>query len=332
MAAAAPVVIEMPAQDAALPFARVLVNACTEGLRDRRPCVLEDSTTPAAYAVVIVSWESPAHTGAKIEVGMRQGSRADWVTRYVTFNASDVEAERWRSVGLIVATLVEQAGNERKTEPPSAAAAPPGPPEAKAAPPDRSDDSAAPAGERPSPTGAGGTGGTQGWLLDGAFETARGAGSGFGAFGGVVRAGHHLGSLPLFATGSVRYETQATDGPIAHVSLQWAWVSAGVGVAADLQGPFRVEARLEPTAAWVHASAAGSVSSPSGALLGVREGVGATWWWARPIGLVVGVEATQLTQSAVVNVSANGAPPYPMVTTEDWFGWCATAGLRMRLE
>src|SRR5579859_2623261 len=114
---AAAVVIEMHAQDAALPNARILVNACTEGLREMGPCSLEDSTSSSAHAVVIVSWEGQGHTAAKIEVGVRHGGRgADWIARHVTFNATDAEPERWRSVGLIIATLVEQAGNEKKAE------------------------------------------------------------------------------------------------------------------------------------------------------------------------------------------------------------------------
>jgi hypothetical protein len=307
MVAAAPVVIELAPQVAALPEARVLADACTEALHERRQCVLDDAAKEAAYAVVIVSWEGPARTAANIEIGVRRAARADWVTRHVDFSASDPEDERWRSVGLVVATLVDQA------ESPAAQDATPPQEERKAQ-------------NNTAPVGA--------WLLDASAEGARGTAGGLGAWGGVLRASRQLGSLPLYATGSLRYEMQpqAGDATIAQVTMRWAWASAGVAIGTDLSAaPLRLEARLEPTVAWVQAMASGSASPVSGLLGGLREGVGVTWWWARPIGLVVGAELVE-TPSANVGVSASGLPPYQPVTKEEWFGWSTTVGLRFRVE
>jgi hypothetical protein len=326
MAAAAAVVIEMPAQDAALPNARILVNACTEGLREMGPCSLEDSTSSSARAVVIVSWEGPGHTAAKIEVGVRHGGRgADWIARHVTFNATDAEPERWRSVGLIIATLVEQAGNEKKSEPtpPSAAqtpAKPPPPPPTAAAPP-------SPRSEEPTtyerfamPPAE-----TNRWMLDAAFELARGASTGLGALGAVVRAAHPLESMPFLVTGSLRYESQAQASSSPPVSLQWAWATVGVSLATGLAAPVSFEGRLEPTLGWIIASPGGGGASKSGPLFGVREGVGATWWWAPWIGFAVNAEALE-TRSANVVVSPSELP----VTTAEWLGWTLSMGLRFR--
>jgi hypothetical protein len=320
---AAPVVIEMPAQDAALPYARVLVNACTEGLRDMGPCSLEDSTSSSARAVVIVSWEGQGHTAAKIEVGVRHGARADWVARYVTFNATDVEAERWRSVGLIVATLVEQAGNEKKAEPPLAAPPAQTPPKPSPAPP-RSE------GGTTKDHAASPPASTTSWVLDAAFELARGTGNGLGAWGGAARVSHPLEATPLFVTGSLRYETQpeASTSTTTRVALQWGWASVGLGIGADLGVPLSLEGRLEPTLGWIVASPGGGGAAKSGPLFGVREGVGATWWWAPWVGFAVGAEAIE-TRSADVAVS-QGGPTYQTVTTEEWLGWSLSLGLRFR--
>jgi hypothetical protein len=322
---AAAVVIEMPAQDAALPNARILVNACTEGLREMGPCSLEDSTSSSARAVVIVSWEGQGHTAAKIEVGVRHGGRgADWIARYVTFNPTDVETERWRSVGLIIATLVEQAGNEKKAEPaqPPVAQTPTKPPPAptpRSEGPTIQEHAAAP------PVA------TDSWMLDAAFELARGAGTGFGALGAAARASHPVPSTPLLVTGSLRYESQAeaSSNPLARVNLQWGWVTAGVSVATGLAGPVSFEGRLEPTLGWIVASPGGGGASKSGPLFGVRESVGATWWWASWIGFAVSGEALETTRSAIVAVSPGG-PPYQTVTTEEWIGWTVSMGLRFR--
>lgn len=325
MAAAAAVVIEMPAQDAALPYARVLVNACTEGLRERGPCALEESTGDSAYAVVIVSWEGQAHSAAKIEVGVRHGSRADWVARHVSFNASDAEIERWQSVGLIIATLVEQAGGEQKSEPPP----PPAPPKPPPAPPPVRPEREP--GEKPLSAMAPKR---DAWLVDGAFELARGTGNGLGAWGGLVRANRQVGSTPFFVTGSLRYESQpqASNSAIARVGINWAWASAGVAVTTDPTGPLLFEARLEPTLGWVHATAQGSTSTQSGVLFGAREGVGATWWWAWWLGFAVGADLVETTRSASVTVSANGSTTHTPVTTEQWIGWSGTIGLRVRAD
>jgi hypothetical protein len=318
---AAAVVIEMPAQDAALPNARILVNACTEGLREMGPCSLEDSTSSAARAVVIVSWEGQGHTAAKIEVGVRRGARgADWVARYVTFNATDVETERWRSVGLIIATLVEQAGNEKKAEPtgPPAAQTPTKPPPA---PPPHAEEATIKEHSATPPVA------TDGWMLDAAFELARGASTGFGALGASARASHPLESTPVFVTGSLRYESQAqaSSNPLARVSLQWGWATLGLGVATGLGAPVSFEGRLEPSLGWIVASPGGGGDSKSGPLFGVRESVCATWWWAPWVGLTVSAEALETTRSAIVVVS-----PYQTVSTAEWIGWAFSMGLRVR--
>jgi hypothetical protein len=326
---AAPVVIEMPAQDAALPYARVLVNACTEGLRDRGPCALEDSTSQSAYAVVIVSWDSPAHTAAKIEVGVRKGQRADWLARHVTFNATDAEGERWRSVGLIVATLVGEAGADHKAEqqvPPAEQTPPQETPVRPIAAPGGAD-AEKPAAPIPPRDRA--------WLLDGAFVVARGTSGGFGALGGAARLSRRLGSTALFGTGSLRYETQpqaADPTATAQVRMQWVWATAGVAIATEVpSAPLLVEARLEPTVGWVQAALSGGSSQSAGVLVGAREGVGGTWWWAPWLGLTLGVEAIETTQPVAVRTTADGAS-YEPVTKAEWFGWSALAGLRLRAE
>src|SRR5258708_28666544 len=99
------VVVEMHASDASSSYAQVLVDACTEGLRDGGVCALDAGTGDSSRAVAIVSWDGIHRSAAKIDVGVRRGAHADWLTRNVTFAASDAEVERWRSVGLIIATL-----------------------------------------------------------------------------------------------------------------------------------------------------------------------------------------------------------------------------------
>ena len=322
MTPSAPVVIEMLAADADTPFARVLVGACSEGLRDGGPCALEGATAGAsARAVAIVSWDGEDRASAKIDVGVRRGGRADWHTRRVSFAASDAQAERWRSVGLIIATLV---GAETPPEPP----APVPPPTPPVPPPEKRPI----AGTKES---AGLPARRQPWFFEVGASGARGTADVVGAWGPAARAGLAFRSSPLFLTASLRYETepQASAQASTQVHLDWGWVTAGLGLAAPLgrapDPPLLVEVRLEPTVGVVRASAVGAADQ-WGALLGVREGLGITWWWARWLGPSLSAEALQTTRSTVVNVS-NGTGATEVAKAQ-WFGWSAGLGLRVRVE
>jgi hypothetical protein len=317
--ASAPVVIEMAAPDAARPEAQALLAACTEGLRDRGPCSL-GGARGAARAVVVVSWEGTAHIAVKIEVGVRRDSHIDWLARHVAFDPSDTETERWRSVGLVIATLVgesEPRPEPKREEPPSTASRAPTP--ERATEPAALSDRAAPHGAVPAPVAP--------WFVDGAVVAARGAGDAFGAWGGLARVGYRLGAAPLFVTASVRYESQprATDA----VSIGWLW--GGIGVEAQtslVPSTLLVHARAEATLAWIRASAA-DATPQSGTLLGAREGVALTWWWTGWVGPTIGADLVELTRSAVVRVSTDGTTYVP-VTTAQWIGWSTTVGLRFQ--
>ena len=312
-----PVVVEMSASDAGAPYAQVLVQACSAGLRGDGPCALEGSApADAARAVAIVSWEGDDRATAKVEVGVRRGQHADWLTRRVTFARADAEEERWRSVGLIIATLVgSQTGGDRNADLPT-------PPPPAAPPPVVKEPVAA---EKPaaSPMPA------RTWFVEADAEAVRGAGDVFGAWGGALRGGVAFEGTPFFVTGSLRYEIAPDAAPDAR--LEWGWVSLGAGVATPLsRAPLVFEARCEPTLGGVRASASQGGSTQSGGLFGVREGVGLTWWLGRAVGLTVGAEALETTRSAVVNVS--GGAGYPAEAKAQWLGWSTAIGLRFRSD
>jgi hypothetical protein len=305
------VVVEMPASDAAAPYAQVLVDACTGGLRDGGVCALDAGTGDSSRAVAIVSWEGTHRSAAKIDVGVRRGAQADWRARRVTFAASDAEIERWRSVGLIIATLVggEAAGPAATSEP---APTPPAPS------PER------PAAEKPvappEPRAA------TSWFLEGGAAAARGASDGLGAWGATARAGVLFRGTPLFLTASLRYEAQPLA--TAQVHLEWGWLAVGVGVAAPIAPDLVVEARLEPTLGGARASSPGATQAPSGALFGVREGVGMTWWAGRWLGPTLSLDVLETTGSTVVNLAGDAGNT--AIAKAQWVGWSAGLGLRFR--
>ena len=311
------VVVEMSASEAGAPYAQVLVQACSAGLRKDGPCALEgNASADAARAVAIVSWEGDDRATAKVEVGVRRGQHADWLTRRVTFAPADAEEERWRSVGLIIATLVgSQTGADRTVETPA-------PPPAAAPPHVAKEPLAA---EKP----AASRGAARTWFVEADAEAARGAGDVFGAWGGALRGGVAFAGSPFFVTGALRYEIAPNAAPDAR--LEWGWVSLGVGISAPLgDAPLVFEARCEPTLGGMRATASQGGATQSGGLFGVREGVGLTWWMGRAIGVSLGVEALETTRSAVVNVS--GGAGYPAEAKAQWLGWSTAIGLRFRSD
>jgi hypothetical protein len=309
------VVIEMSASDASTPNAQVLVEACSDGLRGGGPCALEDSgATDSARAVAIVSWEGSGRGAAKIEVGVRRAAHADWLTRHVTFDPSDAEIERWRSVGLIIATLVGSEVAKAPVPPPETSLPAPAPPKPSPPPP-------------PAPTPEAATS----WSFEVGAAASRGAGDVFGAWGPTGRVGAAFRRTPVFVTGSLRYEIEPPGA--AQVRLEWGWVSLGAGIGAPLgRTPLLLEARLEPTLGGIRATSLGSAPAQAGGLFGVREGVALTWWWAHWIGLSLSAEALETTRSTVVNVSSNTGTSTTVAAKAQWFGWSSGLGLRFRTD
>jgi hypothetical protein len=304
------VVVEMPASDASAPYAQVLVDACTGGLRNGGVCVLDAGTGDSSRAVAIVSWDGAQRSAAKIDVGVRRGAHADWLTRRVTFAASDAELERWRSVGLIIATLV---GSEeaRPTATAEATSPPPAPPPESPA-------------EKPIAPSA--TPATTSWFFEGGADVARGTTDGLGAWGATGRAGVTFPPTPLFLTTSLRYEIEPLDTARAH--LEWGWVSVGIGVAGRIRPDLVVEARFEPTLGGARASSPSATQAQSGALFGAREGAGVTWWCVRWLGPTFSLDALETTGSTVVHLSNDAGNT--AIAKAQWIGWSAGLGLRFR--
>ena len=87
-------------------------------------CELDTSASEPARALAIVRWLGDGTRSVRIEVGLRAEERADWSVRELDFSARDPARERWRSVGLVLATLVgevEAARGQRPERAPASA-------------------------------------------------------------------------------------------------------------------------------------------------------------------------------------------------------------------
>jgi len=107
-----PVAVEIapPAQNQEL--VQKLLDACSR-VASPVECVAADAPgTGGVSALAIVVW-LPRGEGVRIQVGARRGEqRGDWVSRRISFEASDEERERWTTAGFVVGTLASQFLND----------------------------------------------------------------------------------------------------------------------------------------------------------------------------------------------------------------------------
>ena len=293
------VVVEIAPPHAASPYVATLIGACSEAV-PKGDCVLasagRDAQPPAPTA--IVGWDGPEHRSVHIEVGLPRAGRAEWRARDLAFRAEDLEVERWRSVGLVIATLVGDASAE---EPPSSV-----PPETTpAAIPRRPQSTPPPAPSPPEPA----------WIwLDVAGFVSPALDDGTWRGGASLRATHPFRSPPVVATAQIRYAARPADD--AGLSVRWVAASLGVGAHLEVGEAVVVELRAELLAELVAASVtdpiAGTTDSGHRWIPGARAGVDAAWMLHRNLGVLVGLDASLLQSGTLVHLRdqrAGRAPP-----------------------
>jgi hypothetical protein len=314
MVPGAAIVIELPATDAASPLAEALLEACNHGPNPDVHCALaSDTDAEPPSMIAVVAWQSSAHLVVEVQVGVRDSQGPEWSTRRLTFTETDVELERWRAVGLVIATLARQRVAE----------ASPAPPPLKPAPPPRVQSPR----ERPARLAAP----PHLWTLEAAGELARGPRGVFGAYGGSLRLSRRVTPRLFYATASARYGASSFD---EHIAFRWGWLTAGLGIVSPL-GASQVswEMRLEPMVGVVSAkldSASGS-DAASGMLWGLGEGVALVWWSSSWLGFSIAADAYQLNRATVARASTvdDAAPSTQRLQP---FGWSTSLGLKIGLD
>src|SRR5882724_1435592 len=107
------VVVEVPAQDRAAPESTVLLQACTKGLGSGRCELTEPPNAGPVSAVAIVSWRDENRLSALVEVARLQQPSEGWRSEELRFKADDRRIERFRALGLAIATLYREASLPR---------------------------------------------------------------------------------------------------------------------------------------------------------------------------------------------------------------------------
>lgn len=301
-----PVVIELSAVETASPNASVLIAACSAAVTDGE-CKLGPESGETR-AVVIVSWDA-AHSRAHIEIGVPQDGRNRWTNRDLDFIASDPEPERWKSVGLVIGTLVGQAERER-TEPKTTAPAPTPPPVTPPpAPAPKTDE---PPPQTPPPNRL--------WL-GAELVVGPALDDGSWRFGPGVVGVYDVAPDRVFALTTLRYMVRPADSQ--DVDARWIGVSLGVGLHHEPARGWRIEGRAETLLERMDATLSSVERDSDGRWLpGMRIAIGGARLFDRWGALTLGLEATGVSKGTLVTLRGERIGRAPPLT------WGASAGFR----
>ena len=346
------VAVELPTRDTTQQESAALISACSAAL-GRGKCALSEAAE-SAQAIAVVSFRGPERLRALIEVGRRESESRSWRTQEIAFKPEDARLERFRTLGLAIATLVREtqieqpSGSAESTaafpaepkpaEAKRAEANAPSKPEAKPRPsePPKSP-AAAPATE---PREASSNAGTASlppareppvWLSVGAVGAYDHELPSSMRYGGRISLGVTRPGLPLYASIGGTYSVGKAPGDeqaIGKVSLAWATIAAGVG--GRIRLPFDSEGRAALQGVLVelvaHASAGDEVEEEGRRwILGGQLEVELAALRSRMVGFTLGGTAQHLTGATSLVVHREA------VATSAAFSWSVHAALELHL-
>jgi hypothetical protein len=313
------VVIELPAGDRGSPLASALVAACNESVADAHCALASDAPPPDIAAAAVVSWDEDRRI-ANVSVVLRRGTKA-WLSRRIEFKDADAPRERFRAVGLVIATLVGEADRAAKQENattpggvpavgagageagPAPAETKPASPGTAATPEARVPDRVAP----PVPAERSLRERTHEWVwVEGGLSLDPAIGSDWLHGGGWLHVAARPSQLPAFIRVGASYAASVEDRGLG---LSWLGGSIGVGAILPASDCVRFELHAEAVAQRVHAAIVESGTASGGAQdSGARwvggAGVGASFVWspAPPWALIGGFDADVFSSATAVRV------------------------------
>lgn len=113
----APIVVDVGVAEPQRELATALLDACSQAAAGAgADCrLVRDAPNGPYTAIAIVTWEEGDR--AHVEVGLRRMPASEWRTRELTFQAADVDVERYRSVGFVIGTLATAARDDAAAAP-----------------------------------------------------------------------------------------------------------------------------------------------------------------------------------------------------------------------
>lgn len=287
-----------PAQDEA--HLSTMAEACSRAVLRGECVVFSRDSEPATPAVAIVRWNDAASAGATIQVGIRGTSDAQWRSRAIHFSPGDAEDERWRAVGLTVATLVGEIDVGGDAGPPIES--PPTPrEEARASPTPATPPPADPPRSDP-PTA---------WA-DLSFLGGPGLAPGRPRFGAILAGSFRPRTLPFFGRLALKYATSAPNDQ--SVSAQWGGAGLGLGGQWEPATDLGLSVSVGPVVELVRAAASdatGRTDSGTRWLVGAEISCLAVWPSRSPLAGIVGVDLSRTDRTVGVRLHGSRVTESP---------------------
>ena len=192
-----------------------------------------DASAEGASAVVVLAWHDAAFLTTDVRVSLAPpGARGhDWITRTVVFSARDLPAERGRTLGLVIASMLDESRgsellkNRVALETPAATRVETGPMDVASEPPAAG--GARPSNEGPVPPAR--------WAIEASLTTLIDSNEGLDvdALGGSFAVRRSMADRLALRAG-LGYRVATVDGAqattrMASLGLGAAWTSPGLG-------------------------------------------------------------------------------------------------------
>ncbi len=282
------VVLILEAAESAPPeLANAMVEACSAAAVKGRCVFANTSNAPRDTPRASVVWD-PDHLVAKLSLVVR-GVASE---RSLRFLPQDPPVERWRSIGLVAATLVGEA--ERVSDREAAAHPMSVQPEKPAVVTTPSVKRSPPLVPKPP---------FERLVLDVAVLVGNGLERGGPRAGALARIGLLVPRTPLLLHVDTSFTVRPTDA--RGLLARWVTVGGGIGIrGAVLDRSLAVEGRLQGLAAWSGASVTDAGTGDSGGRVepGIGAGVEIAWMFSEMIGLDLGVDGDLVPSGTVFRV------------------------------
>jgi hypothetical protein len=308
----APVVVEIYAPQPRPQELAVLLAACSRAATPHECVSSENKASEPPLGVAIVRRDGDH---ARIELGLRAVSTAQWTTRDLQFQPGNDELERYRAMGFAIGTLVA-----REIEPPP----PPEPPPALAAP------ATAPAPPRPAevkePAAAPAPLPRRATWVDVSGSVGLGLIPGPPRAGGSLRAAFEVIPRGLFGVAETGYAERGMDS-----LLRVRWLSAALGVGHPLAPNLRsvgIDVRLLVVLERMTLTAERGLAEDGTSRWkpGVSVAIDGHWDFAPPVGVVVSAAAFIDPERTVVHIEGDLVGETPAL------GLNGFVGLRFKLR
>ena len=290
---------------------QVLLDACSEGIREATCVLADEADEQTPWGLAIVSWRDEEETRVRIEFGRHGDASEIWQSREVEFDSADTRTERWRTVGYTVGTLADRG---TRVEPSPS----PDPSSLVAPQPVREANTEQEAKVRKAASSR------DEWLRTG-VALAGGPGLAERPWrGGFEARATAIPLAPLFATASVRHQRSPGRD---HVAPRWTGLTVGLGGQITV-APVRLELDAELLAEDLHVSFAEGDLTDAGHhwSIGALGRLAVAWPRHGPVGLIGAGQGFVLREPTVISVRKAPMGRWPAA------GWSLTLGGELRIR